>query len=139
MSGKPAPSQTEDRAAEYVDSALMTQRLHYKREISARIDGNYGTYRTRLRLGARGDARCTCPSDWWPCKHVRALAATWEANPKSFLDLEQFLKEFSKRPAKDLLETLAQLTMAYPECLSILGAPGFDLDGEENDESENEW
>ena len=139
MARRRPPVRNEDRAVEYIDSPLMTQRLRYKQEISARIDGNYGAYRTRLRLGARGDGHCTCPSEWWPCKHVRALAATWEANPKSFLDLEQFLSELSKRPKQILLETLARIVMAQPECLSALGVQGFAVEGEEDEDSENEW
>jgi hypothetical protein len=67
-----------DRASEYIDSPLMTQRLVHKRPISARIDGVYGVYRTTARVGRSRDASCTCPSDDWPCKHVRALRATWD-------------------------------------------------------------
>ena len=32
-----------------------------------------GAYRTTARVGRSRDASCTCPSDYWPCKHVRAL------------------------------------------------------------------
>jgi uncharacterized Zn finger protein len=85
------------------------------------------------------DARCTCPSDWWPCKHVRALAATWETNPKSSFDLEQFLKEFSKRAAKDLLQALAQMMLAHPDCLGSLGVQQFAVDSERDEESDDEW
>lgn len=40
-----------DRAIEYIDSPLMTQRLVYRKQLSARIEGNYGTYRTTVRVG----------------------------------------------------------------------------------------
>lgn len=48
-----------DRAAEYIDSPLMTQRLHHKNRLSVRITGNYGTYRTQLGIGKKHDFSCT--------------------------------------------------------------------------------
>ena len=70
-----------DPAGEYIDSTLTTQRLRDGRQLSARINGRYGVYRTRVRLSRQLDGDCTCPSDVQPCKHVRALRATWERNP----------------------------------------------------------
>src|SRR5437870_3504543 len=87
-----------DRAAEYIDSPLMTQRLRYRRGLSVRIAGNYGVYRTQCRIGHRSSGTCSCPSDGWPCKHVRALEATWKVNPSSFLDLEAILGGLSAKP-----------------------------------------
>jgi uncharacterized Zn finger protein len=106
----------------------MTQRLRYKRQLVARIDGSYGVYRTRVRLGRRGDSQCSCPSEWWPCKHVRALAATWAANPNSFLDLDELLVALSTRPKAALLKLMAEMAIVAPESLSALGVKGFNLD-----------
>jgi uncharacterized Zn finger protein len=131
MTRKP---QSEDRAAEYIDSPLMTERLRYKREISARIDGRYGVYRTRVQLDRPAQGTCNCPSEWWPCKHVRALAATWEANPASFFDLGRFLNDLSARPKKQLVEAVAKMVMTAPECLGALGVPGFEVDDEDDEE-----
>ncbi len=116
----------EDRAAEYVDSPLMTQRIRYGHQLSARIDGIYGVYRTQAHLGRRMDDHCTCPSDWWPCKHVRALRRTWKANPGSFLNLTRFLKELSLRPKPALIAAIGQMVLLSPEGLSVFGVNGFE-------------
>lgn len=88
---KPVRRDIQDRAAEYVDSALMTQRLRNRRQLSARVEGHYGVYRTSLQLGKPADSRCTCPSEAWPCKHLRALRLTWE-KPKKLLRPRRFLE-----------------------------------------------
>lgn len=116
----------EDRAAEYVDSALMTQRLRNGRQLSARIEGHYGVYRTSLRLGTLADSSCTCPSEAWPCKHIRALRLTWERNPKSFFNLVDFLKELSARSKPELVDTIGKMVMVAPECLNVCGVEGFE-------------
>jgi len=120
----------EDPAAEYLDSPLLNHRVLYKRELSARIDGSYGTYRTRLKLGRRLNGRCSCPSDEVPCKHLRALRATWRVNPESFVDLEPLLKELSRRPSAALVTSLAELIMNRPETLTAFGLAGFEPDDE---------
>jgi hypothetical protein len=120
-----------DRAAEYIDSPLMTQRLRYGRDLSARIEGNYGVYRTQARTGRRLGGHCSCPSDWWPCKHVRAVGATWERNPESFLDLNQVLKKMAAKPKADLLRLIGKMAMTAPECLTACGFRDFRPD--END------
>lgn len=133
----------EDRAAVYVDSPLMTHRVRFKRQLFARIQGNYGIYRTRIRLGSRSlDSGCTCPSEGWPCKHVNALERTWRANPRSFFDVDGFLKTLASRPKADLVDAIGRLIARAPEGLAALGVKGFedeepeDLEAEEEDD---EW
>ncbi len=123
-----------DRAAEYIDSPLMTQRIRYKQELSARIDGHYGVYRTRLQLSRKAESHCTCPSDWWPCKHVRALRATWDANPKSFLDLGEFLETVSTRSKASLMDAVGRMVLVAPEALCVFGLKGFEREREAEEE-----
>ena len=117
---------SQARASEYLDSPRMTQRLVYRRWLSARIEGNYGVYRTTVPLTKKGAATCTCPSDYWPCKHVYAVRATWAANPDSFFDFAVWLAEFSDKPASDLIDALREVLWACPEGLGVLGVAGFD-------------
>ena len=79
----------------------MTQRLVCRKHLSARIEGNYGIYRTTVRIARKLEANCTCPPDFWPCKHVRAVRATWHENPGSLFDLEPFLKELARKSRRD--------------------------------------
>jgi len=116
----------EDRAAEYVDSPLMTRRLRYGDQLLAQIDGKYGVYRTEVHLGRRMHDRCTCPSDLWPCKHVRALRRTWKANPASFLNLETMLKQLSQQPKPALIAAIAHMVLMSPQTLSVFAVKGFD-------------
>jgi len=120
----------DDPAAEYLDSPLMSHRLLYKRQLSVRIDGTYGTYRTHLKLGRRLEGRCSCPSEEFPCKHVRALRSTWRVNPESFFDLEPFLEQLSRRPAASLVASIAELVMNRPETLTAFGVKGLEPDDE---------
>lgn len=122
-----------DPAIEYIDSRLMTQRLRYERDVSARIDGRYGVYRTRARLTRRIDGDCTCPSDVWPCKHLRALRATWERNPSSFFDVAAFLRSLRSCEKPELIEAIGRMVVAYPSALRLLGVAGFDVDETEVD------
>jgi uncharacterized Zn finger protein len=126
---------TFDRADEYINSPLMTQRLVYRKQLSARIEGNYGVYRTTVRIGRKLAANCTCPSDLWPCKHVRAVRATWNENPGSFFDLELLLKDLEAKPKVALVDAIRQVLLAYPESLAVFGVPGFepDHDGEDDE------
>lgn len=132
----------EDRAAEYVDSPLMTHRVRFKRQLFARIQGSYGVYRTWVRPGRRElDSGCTCPSEWRPCKHVRALEGTWRANRPSFFDADRFLETLAGRPKAELVEAIGRLIARAPEGLAALGVKGFE-DGEPEDpeaEQEDEW
>lgn len=126
----------EDRAAEYINSSLMTQRLRYKKQLSARINGRYGTYRTQVRLARAVDGECTCPSEWWPCKHVRALRSTWEKHPDSFLDLEQCLGQIATRPKARLVDMICRMVLMSPQCLVVLGVPGFEEKADEDEASD---
>ena len=134
MAKRPKPT-PEQRIAEYVDSPRMTQRVRYKRKLLARIWGNFGAYQTTAATTKKVTGDCTCPSDYWPCKHVHALRKTWEVNPKSFLDLSKFLAELSKKPQKDLVKAIGEIVMKWPECLQVFGVPGFD----EVDEDQIDW
>jgi hypothetical protein len=123
----------EDRAAAYVDGPLMTQRIRYGHQLLVRINGIYGVYRTQAYLGRRGDDRCTCPSDLWPCKHVRAVRRTWRANPGSFLNLKRFLKKLSLQPKPALIAAIAQMVLMSPEGLSVFGVRGFEMEPEDRE------
>lgn len=114
-----------DPAIEYVDSSLMSHRLRDGRQLSARIDGRYGLYVTRVRLTRRLDGDCTCPSDLQPCKHVWALRATWERNPDSFFDVQAFLRSLDGYEKAQLIETIGRMVTAFPAALGALGVPGF--------------
>ena len=116
----------QDPAAEYVDSPMMTKRLRSSRSVLAEIAGRYGDYRTRLKLTPKLDGDCTCPSDDWPCKHVRALRATWETNPDSFLDVEAFLRGLDAHEKAELIETIGKIVVAFPQTLGVFGVAGFD-------------
>lgn len=115
-----------DPMDEYVDSSLMTYRLKYKDQLSARVAGRYGIYRTSVRRARTVVFDCTCPSEVWPCKHARALLATWEASPHTFLDLESCLSALSGYSKVRLLDTIAQILMLSPRAFSVLGFPGFE-------------
>lgn len=115
-----------DRAHEYIDSPPLTQRLLYRKHLSARIEGHYGVYRTSVHVARKIAATCSCPSDYWPCKHVRALRATWEANPDSFFDLERYLKTLASRTKAELVDAIGDILFAFPEGLGALGVPEFE-------------
>ena len=124
----------EERVAEYVDSPQMTQRVRYGKVVSARIAGKYGVYRTQAGRSKKVTGECSCPSELWPCKHVHALRATWDANPQSFFDLDGWLKELAGQPKARLVEAIGKMVVESPELLSVFGVPGF----EEDDEDDNE-
>jgi len=120
-----------DPAIEYVDSVLMTQRLRDRRVLSARIHGRYGVYRTQVRLTRQLDGHCTCPSDVQPCKHVRALRATWRRNPDSFFDVRAFLRSLNGWGRTQLVETIGRIVAAFPPALGLFGVSGFDAEDAE--------
>jgi hypothetical protein len=127
----------EERIAEYVDSPLMTQRVRRgKKELLARIEGNYGVYHARASLSGTLTGECTCPSDWYPCKHIQALRKTWKVNPESFLDLDEFVKGLSKWPKAGLIEAIRQIVLTSPESLSVFGVSGFE---EQDDSEDDDW
>lgn len=123
-----------DRVAEYVDSPRLRQRVKVGKVLSCTIDGNYGTYHTRVTLtrSQLKDAHCTCPSDYWPCKHAHALLLTYQEAPKSFVDVEELLSDLKQKTKEELLELLRQMILIAPACLQALGLEGF----EETDEEE---
>lgn len=124
-----------DAAAEYIDSPMMTKRLRFGRSVSAEIAGRYGAYHTRLKLVRKPNGDCTCPSDYWPCKHVRALRATWEMNPESFLDVDAFLRGLDTREKAELIETVGKIVVAFPQTLGLFGVAGFDeIDDDDGDD-----
>lgn len=112
----------------------MTHRVRLRRQLFARIQGNYGIYRTWVRSGSEGlDCGCTCPSDWRPCKHVAALERTWRANPRSFFDADGYLKTLADRPKAVLIEAIGRLIARAPEGLAALGVQGFEDEGEDDE------
>ncbi len=113
----------------------MTQRLRYRRDLSVRISGSYGVYRTRITIGRGADGSCSCPSESWPCKHVRALEATWNSNPSSFFDLEALITGFGDRPKTELLDLIARMAMMAPESLQ---ACGIDVGGDDDSGRDDE-
>ena len=124
----------DDRVGEYIDSPTMTRRIHYKRELMLSMYGNYGVYRTTFTLGRRKESSCTCPSDRWPCKHVQALEETWKANPRSFLDLQEFLDQISTRSQSELIDAIGRMVLLAPETLSVFGLKGFEPKQDEEHE-----
>jgi hypothetical protein len=123
-----------DPAAEYVDSPMMTKRLRCSRNVSAEIAGRYGDYRTQVRLTRKLEGDCTCPSDVWPCKHLRALRATWEMNPESFLDVDAFLRGLHASGKAELIETIGKIVVAFPQTLGLFGVAGFDETDDDGDD-----
>lgn len=117
-----------DPATEYIDGPLMTHRVRHPHHVSAQIEGRYGIYCTRAQLTRRSDGECTCPSDLWPCKHVRALRATWKENPNSFFDMPAFLRVLRSRQKEDLIDSIDRIVTAFPAALGVLGVDGFDSD-----------
>ncbi len=113
---------------------MMTKRLRLGPNVSAEIAGRYGDYRTRLKLTRQLDGDCTCPSDDWPCKHVHALRATWNAHPDSFLDMEVFLRALDTREKAELIETIGRIVIAYPQTLGFFGVARFDESDHDDDE-----
>lgn len=120
-----------DRAEEYIDSPVMTKRLSYGRELSARIQGNYGVYRTRVRVGDTAQGTCTCPSEEHPCKHIRALEATWNKYPETFFELEHVVEDLTSQSRPQLIDLVAQMALIAPETLAACGVEEFEEDGDE--------
>lgn len=126
-----------DRMDEYVNSSLMSHRLKYKDRLTARVSGRYGVYRTSVTLSRKVIHDCTCPSDVWPCKHARALLATWQLSPQTFLDLESCVRALAGYSKEQLLDAIAQLLMLSPRALWVLGIPGFEaLSDDDDDDAE---
>lgn len=126
----------EDRGDEHVDPSRMRERMKVGSTWVCRIQGNSGVYRTQTSIGRKKEAECTCPSEYYPCKHVAALLETYQRKPRSFLDLDKVPKDLERREKKDLLGTIRQMVFDSPSALSVLGVKGFerpdDFDPEED-------
>jgi hypothetical protein len=124
----------EDRISEYVDSERMRQRLKVGDQISCLIHGNYGLYRTQVSLRKKLGSSCSCPSDYYPCKHVDALLETYRINPRSFHDFDiATSKKLVKMDRSELLQLVRQMVIASPTSLSALGVQGFESEEENED------
>lgn len=124
------------RIAEYVDSPMMRQRVKIGRTACCTIRGRYGVYKTRVTLTpARRckEASCTCPSDYWPCKHAAALAETVLKRPESFMDVDKLVDSLGKKPHMELLRLMRAMIAAAPASLQALGVEEFAEDGEEEE------
>lgn len=124
----------DERVSEYVDSSRMTQRVRYGKQVSARIEGNYGAYRTQASQAKKVAGECTCPSEIWPCKHVYALRATWKVNPNSFFNLDGWLKKLAEEPKASLVEAIRNIVVEEPGLLSVFGVPGFEEAEDDDDD-----
>ena len=125
----------DERVKEYVDSPMMTQRFRHEKFVSAQIRGNFGAYRTTVNIKAKKlTGECTCPSDLFPCKHVHALRATWDKNPDSFFNLNDWLAALPKEPKESLVESIRSMVLHSPALLTVFGVSGFEE--EENDEDD---
>jgi len=121
-----------DRVAEYVDSGLMTHRIKIAKMLICRIEGNFGTYHTTYDLSKKGKKTdCTCPAEYWPCKHSLALAETYEIVPETFIDIKDVLKEIQHKKKPELLEIIKKMIQCAPESLAVLGIEGFESNEEE--------
>ena len=125
----------EERVQEYVDSPMMTQRMRHEKCISAQIRGNCGVYRTTVEFKVKKvTGECTCPSELWPCKHVHALRATWDKNPASFFNLDDWLAALPKEPKESLIESIRNMVLHSPNLLTVFGVPGFEEDKSDEDD-----
>lgn len=127
----------DDHVAEYVDSPMMTHRFRCGKQLSARIQGNFGSYHTQAKLAKKVAGECSCPSEIWPCKQVYALRATWDESPDSFFDLDAWLKDLSNQSKAELIEAITRIVKEYPETLGVLGVEG--VEGFEEVEAEEGW
>jgi len=134
MGARQKPS-FEQRVQEYVDSPLISQRLLHEQTVSAQFDGNYGLYWVTVSTdGKKVRGQCSCPSDLQPCKHVYALRATWDRNPKSFFDLDKWLIELRAQPKASLIEAIRNMVLHSPGLLCVFGVPGFEVEEEDPEE-----
>ena len=121
-----------DRIAQYVNSPLLTHRVRFEDQLTARIDGNYGVYRTTASLKNQYED-CTCPAEMRPCKHILALRETWEVNAGSFFNLDDLIAQLPKQSKQELIVLIGKMIMHSPAVLELLGVPGFDVaEGDEN-------
>lgn len=117
-----------------MDSPRLRQRVKVANTLSCAVDGNYGIYRTRVVLTPSGkgkNAVCTCPSEYWPCKHAHALVLTYQKCPDSFVDVDRLLTGLKQKGRDKLLRLIRDMVAASPACLKALGIKGFELEDEE--------
>jgi len=127
-----ARQSVDDRVAEYVNSPRMTHRVKIGKILICRIQGNYGIYRTQFDMGKGNKTTCTCPSDYWPCKHAFALANTYKIAPETFIDIEDIINKNLKQKTKtELLNIIKEMILQAPESLAALGIKGFERETEE--------
>jgi len=75
---------------------------------------------------------CSCPSDAWPCKHIRALRATWDMKPETFLDVDEFLGGLKTKEKAELIAIIGQIVVEFPRTLAFLGVPSFEAEDDDN-------
>ena len=129
----------EDRVAEYVDSPRMRRRLKLGTVIACTIDGNYGTYVTRVGTSRNDTEWCTCPvgEGFAGCKHTEALRRTYRLKPRSFADIDKVMKRLAKKDRLDLLELMREMILRAPAALGALGVRGFEEESQW--EAGNQW
>lgn len=132
---KVARKALDARAEAYVDSPFMNHRLRRGRKLIVGISGRYGVYETVVDLDRPRQDSCSCPSDEFPCKHVRAVRETWRRYPETFFDLGGFLERLKSRTKTELLEAIGAMAERSPPALGALGVSEF-ADREETDEYE---
>ncbi len=128
-----------DRVAEYANTSRLRRRVKVGNRIYCTVDGNYGTYQTRVVMSRSqfNNAECTCPSEYWPCKHVQALSLTYRQSPKSFVDIDRVLSGLKSKSREELVKVIRKMVVATPACLGVLGIKGFKEKREE--EEEESW
>lgn len=129
-----------ERIAAYVDSPRLKQRVKAGNSLFCVVNGDYGKYNVRLTVGRTKikNAQCTCPSEYWPCKHVHALLATYEKSPNSFVDVDKLLEGLKTKSQTELLKLLREMIEVSPSCLKAFGEKGFDVE-DEDEYSEEQW
>lgn len=128
-----------ERIAEYTDSPQLKRRIKVGNNISCTVHGNYGRYQTMVvleRSGKGKNAECTCPSEYWPCKHANALILTYRKYPDSFLDVNKLLTSLKRKGRADLLKLIQKMIEISPLCLRALGVKKFDQEEEEKNLNE---
>lgn len=119
-----------ERAAEYIDSSLMLQRLKIGAIVCLHGQGRYGIYKVSARRKANGkfkNPQCTCPSDDIPCKHAVALAQTFLKKPESFYDADKMVAaKCGDKSSKELLSLIRKMIAVAPASLQALGVDGFE-------------
>lgn len=124
-----------NRITEYVDSSRMTNRIKIRHILRCRIQGHYGIYSTTVDLSKKATkTKCSCPSEYWPCKHAHALADTYEVAPETFVDVKEIIKELRGKNKVELLRIIEKMALSAPESLAALGIKGFDETEEEDEE-----